>query len=53
LGKIAAKLFISSGFYIHISEIFTKPVSSNFGLPFSWYSAKKGKAELQNPTFLG
>jgi hypothetical protein len=52
LGKITAKLFISSGFYIHISEIFTKPVSSNFGLPFAWYSAK-GKAELQNPTFLG
>jgi len=52
LGKITAKLFISSGFYIHISEISTKPVSSDFGLPFAWYSAK-GKAELQNPTFLG
>jgi hypothetical protein len=52
LGKIAANLFISSGVYIHIRQIFTMPVSSNFGLPFSWNSAK-GKAESQNPTFLG
>jgi hypothetical protein len=53
LGRIIAEfVLISRGFYINISETLTKPVSSNFGLPFSWYSAK-GKAESQNPTFLG
>jgi len=51
-GKSQQNCLFHQDFIFTSMKFSLKPVSSNLGSPFFWYSAK-GKAQSQNPTFLG